>query len=84
MRTCANGNQVAWPRPLEPDTYTAYRVPGDERDAADVPDEELRNGMVAVVRAAFDMDELDLLRETARVFGWSSPAVGDLGSRNAP
>jgi hypothetical protein len=67
----ANGDEVAWPRPLEPNTYAGYRVPGEVRDVADVPYEELRNGMAAVVRSAFGIDEADLLKETARLFGWS-------------
>ncbi|MDM8084880.1 DUF4011 domain-containing protein [Cellulomonas cellasea] len=67
----ANGDLVAWPRALEPNSYAGYRVPGESRDASDVPYEELRNGMVAVVRGAFRIDEEELLRETARLFGWS-------------
>lgn len=71
VRRSPNGDSVAWPEGVSADDYRAFRSPGDARVVADVPYEELRNAMVAVVRSAYSMGEDDLLRETARVFGWT-------------
>ncbi|MFD6176394.1 MULTISPECIES: DUF3320 domain-containing protein [unclassified Isoptericola] len=70
-REAANGDVVVWPDGVDPAAYDMVRAPeqGAKRDIADVPYPELRNAMVAVVRAAHGVSAADALRETARTFG---------------
>ncbi|MBX9244991.1 hypothetical protein ICW40_09230 [Actinotalea ferrariae] len=70
VRVAPNGDVVAWPRDLDPATWTGYRPPADgARDVADVPYDELRNAMVDVARRAHGIERDDLVRQTAQVFG---------------
>ncbi|GAA1871999.1 DUF3320 domain-containing protein [Myceligenerans crystallogenes] len=67
----ANGDRVVWPAGGGPADYTTFRVPTatDTRAVTDIPYEELRNAMIAHVRVAHGMRELELLRAVGRTFG---------------
>lgn len=72
LRTlAANGDVIYWPDGVVATTYQGFRLGADgmKRDIADVPYPELRNAMIAMVRAGHRVDHESTLRETARAFG---------------
>lgn len=69
IRTSPNGDRVAWPRSIDPASYTTFRVPGDKRTIDAIPYEELRNAMVGITRASHGISFDDLITQTGREFG---------------
>jgi hypothetical protein len=70
----AHGDRVFfWPVGTHPSSYTAFRVARDDdsrRDAVDLPPEEIANAAASVLRQQISLPVPDLVRETARLFGF--------------
>ncbi|NMM32199.1 MAG: DUF3320 domain-containing protein [Cellulomonas sp.] len=66
-----DAGRFAWPRELDPATWTGYRcaAPGTTRAIEQVPMREIANVMVALVRASAAMTEAELLRATLAELG---------------
>ncbi|HZL02307.1 MAG TPA: DUF3320 domain-containing protein, partial [Cellulomonas sp.] len=66
-----DGEGFAWPRDLDPATWTGYRraAPGTTRALKQVPTREIANVMVALVRASAGVAEAELLRATLAELG---------------
>lgn len=63
-----------WKKEQNPDEYAIYRVGGDEdgrRSMDDVPSREIQNAALEVLREQGAMERPDLVRETAKKFGFS-------------
>lgn len=74
---------VVWKVGQSPETWADVRppnpaAPDTQRQAADIPNVEIANACLAVLRANLAMDRDDLARETARVFG-----IGRMGAKVA-
>ncbi len=57
-----------------PDTYSTYRLTEDEyekRDADDLTYEEIANGIHEILKNQISLTRLDLLRESAKLFGYA-------------
>jgi very-short-patch-repair endonuclease len=68
--------EFIWPHGIDPQTWTALRVPDPARaptyrDAEHIPPEEIANAAVHVVRAQVGLAREDLLRETATLLGFA-------------
>jgi hypothetical protein len=63
-----------WPSGVDPAAYAVFRVPGDDpmsaRNPEDLPLQELANGALSVLRENISAPEEDVLRGTARLFGF--------------
>lgn len=75
-KTVVQRADVLWPAGLDPDSYSVFRVPepGDEaarRDGDELPVVEVANAMAWLLGQHGSLGEDDLLREAARLFGWS-------------
>jgi hypothetical protein len=64
---------VYFPQDADPARYAAYRLGEGEarRDAAELPWAEVANAAKAVLRAQFGLSRADLVRETAKLFGYA-------------
>ena len=63
-----------WKKGQNPGEYAIYRVGGDEdgrRSMDDIPSREIQNAALEVLRQQGAMDRSDLVRETAKKFGFS-------------
>lgn len=67
--TKADGIVYYWNSKEEHDTYSKYRV-NSERDVADLPPEEVANGMKAILEEQIALPQVDLIRLTAKLFGY--------------
>ncbi|MBQ8967458.1 DUF3320 domain-containing protein [Ruminococcus sp.] len=72
--------EFIWLKEQDPDTYDKCRAkcaPEIRRDIKDIPAEELGNGVILIMSRQIAMQRDDLLRETARLFGFTrlTPAV---------
>jgi very-short-patch-repair endonuclease len=69
-----DGRAFLWSLALDPDQYQDFRVPGvDERsrrEVEDIPPEEIAAAALAVLAAQVSLPVADLVRETARLFGF--------------
>lgn len=71
-RMLALVGDFAWPAGIRPDDYRGCRGPaadGRERPLVEIATEELANAAARVLSASFSLEEDELLRETARLFG---------------
>jgi very-short-patch-repair endonuclease len=63
-----------WKSGDDPDAYTTFRVPGNDenskRNAEDLPPQEAANAVLFVLRQHVSLPVSDLIRETARLFGY--------------
>ncbi len=68
------GERFLWPIDVDPETYESFRVPGPDgsgaRGAEDLPLEEIANAMVDVLSDHVSAPADELIRETARLFGF--------------
>ena len=82
-----NENHVLWPAEFDPIEFTTFRIPGpeenDRRSLEHIPLIERANAVVHVVNYQFGLPREDLIRETAKLFGFNRitsrtrEAVGD-------
>lgn len=74
VKTKYDTSTYYWPKNCEPMKYTSFRVPGSDkltrRSIEDIPPEEIQNGCLEVLRNQISLPEEDLIRETARLFGY--------------
>ena len=88
MLSCAPVNVVegeagrfAWPRALSPATYRPFQVSsadadlGTRREVEEVPPEEFANAALFVLSSQVSMLMADLVRETAKLFGYKAGAT---------
>jgi len=69
-----NGRTIYWRHDQQPESYTIFRLPPNEllkRDAEDLPAQEVANGVKAVLHNQISLNKDDLVRETAKLFGYS-------------
>lgn len=69
-------DEVLWPPGLDPDAWSAFRVPAaadpaSQREAEHIPPEEVANAAVHVVRTQVALGRQDLLRQTALLLGFA-------------
>lgn len=67
-------NVFFWKEGQDPSTYAEYRLPANDfekRDATDLPPEEIANGVKEVLRNQVSLLRADLVRETAKLFGYT-------------
>ena len=63
-----------WRKDQNPEEYLEYRVPistEDIRTMDNICEEEIANAILDVVRIQFSMSKSDLIKETAKVFGFN-------------
>lgn len=63
-----------WKKDQNPDTYTLYRVDDAEagkRSMDEIASEEIRNAVTEVLCEQISLSETDLIKETAKKFGYS-------------
>lgn len=63
-----------WKKDQVPEHYEIYRVEdanGNKRSMDDIPSKEILNAIVEVLKEQVSLSEMDLLRETAKKFGFS-------------
>lgn len=74
QQTSDNGNIIFWRADQLPETYQLYRLPPNEmlkRDADDLPSHEIANGIKAILQNQISLNKDDLVRETAKLFGYA-------------
>ncbi|MEO3402981.1 DUF3320 domain-containing protein [Mucilaginibacter sp. CAU 1740] len=67
-------NTFFWKNGQEPGQYSIFRVAGNEsqkRDAEDLPPEEIANGVLEILHNQIGLSKNDLVRETAKLFGYA-------------
>jgi hypothetical protein len=67
-------NVFYWKTAQNPDTYTGYRVEdqnGNKRSMDDISSYEILNAIVEVLKEQVSLTKTDLIRETAKKFGFS-------------
>ena len=72
--TLQHGLRFYWAPSQDPDHYTEFRISGeaeDKRDTKDLPIQEIANAAVTVLRQQISLSEDDLVRETARLLGYT-------------
>lgn len=73
-KTVGDGMIFLWPIERDPATYTTYRIPGKDddakRNAEDLPPEEIANAAMHIIEQQISLPMSDLIRETARIFGF--------------
>ena len=66
--------EFLWPKGLEPETWTGFRVagadPGSLREAEHIPPEEAANAAAALLQGLVSLPRRDLIREMGKVFGF--------------
>src|SRR5690606_14295224 len=73
-RTFQNGQPFIWSVDQEPMRYRKFRIPTDDkskRNADDLPAEEVAAAIVNILVNQVSLPKDDLVRETARLFGYS-------------
>lgn len=73
--TADDGKVFIWPSSQVPKEYAAFRIPGDDefskQDAEDLCPIEVANGALYLLEQHISLPLVDLVRETARLFGYS-------------
>lgn len=73
--TADDGKVFVWPSMQVPKEYAAFRIPGEDelskRDADDLCPIEVANGALYLLEQHVSLPVADLVRETARLFGYS-------------
>lgn len=71
----SDGDQIFfWKKDQVPEEYEIYRTEdqeGNKRSMDDIPSQEILNGIVEVLIEQIGLSEVDLIRETAKKFGFS-------------
>ena len=67
-------SEVLWPSGRMPEDYDGFRTPGDDpeskRKIGEIPMAEIVNGTAFILRGQISMPPEDLVRETAKLFGF--------------
>ncbi|MBO5070609.1 MAG: DUF3320 domain-containing protein, partial [Roseburia sp.] len=72
--TCDEEREFFWKKDQNPEHYKVYRVEdaqGNKRNMDDIPTEEIVNAIIEVLKEQISISEVDLIRETAKKFGFS-------------
>lgn len=72
--TKQNGNRFYWKNGQTPETYGAFRIPGEEdvkRNPEDIAQKEILNGIIDILTNQISLPKEDLIREVAKLFGYS-------------
>lgn len=71
--TLSNGSDFYWNKSQDPESYSACRIPdgGEKRSLDDICARELSNGIMLIMNTQIAMARSDLVRETAKLFGFS-------------
>lgn len=70
----ADSRDFYWPQDSKPEDYSMYRIPKnavEKRDAEDLAPEEVANAMQEILSNQISLTESDLIRETAKLFGYA-------------
>ena len=74
LTTDGDVSEVLWPSGITPDSYHGFRTPGDDpeskRKIGEIPLVEVINATAFVLRGQVSMPAEDLMRETAKLFGF--------------
>lgn len=68
------GEKCLWKQDQKPEAYSHYRVKsldGGKRNAEEIPVKEVMNAMVTILQQQISLPEEDLIRETAKEFGFA-------------
>lgn len=72
--TKSNGTYFYWKKGQNPETYTEYRVPTvdpeTKRPMDEIASEEIANAILDILAVQVSLSREDLIRETAKVFGF--------------
>lgn len=75
LKQTQHGHRIFfWKENDEVSAYSSFRLAASDewrRDADDLPPEEVANAIVEVLRQQISMSRIDLVREVAKVFGYS-------------
>ncbi|HEX7583182.1 MAG TPA: DUF3320 domain-containing protein [Prolixibacteraceae bacterium] len=69
-----NGTFFYWKQEQNPELYKTFRIPMSEaqkRNAEDLPKEEIAAGLIEILTNQISLPEDDLIKETARLFGYA-------------
>lgn len=72
--TTDEDREFLWEKTQNPKEYSIYRVEdaeGNKRNMDDIPSEEIINAIIEVLKEQISISEMDLVRETAKKFGFS-------------
>ena len=72
--TVQNGVLFYWLQEQNPELYKTFRIPVNEsqkRNAEDLPKEEIAAGLIEILTNQISLPEDDLIKETARLFGYA-------------
>lgn len=84
---CEKDGVFLWQPAQDPEEFSVFRIPGadeaSKRDAADLPPQEVANAALLILEQHISLPMTDLIRETARMFGFqrTGPTV-DKSMRN--
>ncbi len=74
LTTDGDVSEVLWPSGRMPEDYDGFRTPGDDpeskRKIGEIPMAEIVNGTAFILRGQISMPSEDLVRETAKLFGF--------------
>lgn len=72
-RTRSNQKEFFWKKEQDPVAYSSCRIPGsdEKRSLEDICAEELCEGVLTILRTQIAMQRSDLIRETAKLFGFN-------------
>ncbi len=71
QKTTSRGNVFLWKQEQDPAAYETFRNGGEKRAIDDICTEELCYAMCCVIRAQVSIPQSDLVRETAKLFGFA-------------
>lgn len=75
MNTTIDEDRIfIWKKDQAPETYSTYRIDSDDtakRSIDEIASEEIRNAINEVLCEQISLSETDLIRETAKKFGYS-------------
>lgn len=71
--TVSNGMEFFWREDQDPESYDGCRISDgpNKRSMDEICTEEIRNGITRVLRSQISMPKSELIRETAKLFGFS-------------
>lgn len=73
-KTVVGDTSYYWRMDQNPDDYMDYRIANedkDKRNLEDIPPYEIANAMKAIISSQISLSKSDMIRETAKIFGFS-------------